>query len=74
MASSVTLLVVGFIHTCDLLCVNYCVNYLLNNGLCYTKQAHSHLLFGQFLPGLISSIMGCAPIFFAITSTEKVKQ
>ena len=43
--------------------LNYCVNYLLNNGLYCSKWAHSHLLFGQLLCGLKSSIMGCVPIF-----------
>ena len=43
-----------FIRTCNLLGVKYCVNCLLNNGLYYTKGAHSYLLFGQFLPGLKS--------------------
>ena len=53
----------GCIHTWDLLGVNYCVNYLLNNGFYYTKWAHSHFLFGQLLRGLKSSIIGCVPIF-----------
>ena len=36
---------------------------------------HSHLLFGQFLHGLISSITGCAPTNFSvIASTEKFTQ
>ena len=39
------------------------MNYTLNNGLYCTKGAYSHLLFGQLLLGLKSSIMGCAPIF-----------
>ena len=51
--------VLGPIHTCDLLGVNYCMNYLQNNGLYCTKWAHSHLLFGQLLHGMKSSIMGC---------------
>ena len=49
----------GSIHTCHLLGVNYS----LRNGLYCTKQAHSHLLFGQLLHGLKSSIMGYVPIF-----------
>ena len=36
------------IHTCDLLDVNYS----LDGGLYCTKWVHSHLLFGQLLPGL----------------------
>ena len=28
----------GFIHTCNLLGMNYCVNYLLNDGLYCTKS------------------------------------
>ena len=47
-------MVSGSIHTCDLLSVNY----LLNNGLYCPKWSHSHLLFGQCLPGLRSSITG----------------
>ena len=35
----------------------------VHSHLRFIRQAHSHLLFGQFLHGLISSIMGCAPIF-----------
>ena len=45
------------IHTWDLLGVNYCLDYSLNNGLYCTKQAHSHLLFAQLLCGLKSWIM-----------------
>ena len=45
----------GSIHTWDLLGGNY----LLNNGLYCIKCALSHLLFGQLLHGLKSSIMGC---------------
>ena len=37
------------IHTWDLLRVNNS----LNNGLYCTKRTHSHLLFGQLLPGLV---------------------
>ena len=50
-------------HSCNLLGVNYCVNYSLNDGLYCTKWTHSHLLFGQLWHGLKSSMMGCAPIF-----------
>ena len=50
-------MVLGSIHTCDLLGVNY----LLNKGLYCTKWLYSHLLFGQCLPGLRSSIMGVYP-------------
>ena len=39
------------------------MNYSLNNVLCCTNQVHSHLLFGQFLHGLKSSIIGGVPIF-----------
>ena len=35
----------------------------VHSHLRFIRQAHSHLLFGQFLHGLISLIMGCAPIF-----------
>ena len=38
----------GSIHTCDLLDVNDS----LDGGLYCTKWVHSHLLFGQLLPGL----------------------
>ena len=34
-----------------------------NNGFYCTKWVHLHLLFGQHLNGLKSSIMSCAPIF-----------
>ena len=44
------LLTLGFIHTCDLLDLNYS----LNNGLYCTKWAHSHWLFGQLISGLKS--------------------
>ena len=40
------------------------MNYLLNNGLCCTKLVHSHLLFGQLLCGLKSSIMCCVPLLW----------
>ena len=50
------------IHTCYLLGVDYCVNYLLNNGLYCNKWAHSHLLFCQLLYGLKSSIIGFVPL------------
>ena len=58
------------IHTCDLLGVNY----LLHNRLYCTKWALSHLLFGQLLHGVKSSIMGYVPIFFEIVWTEKFTQ
>ena len=53
----------GSLQTWDLFGVNYCVDYSLNNGLCYTKWAHSHLLFVKLLHGLNISIMGFVPTF-----------
>ena len=53
----------GSIHTRDLLGVNYCMDYLLNNGLYCTKRVHSHLFFGLLVPGVKSSIMGWLYIF-----------
>ena len=44
----------GSIHICDLLGVNYRVDYLLNNGLYCTKWVHLHLIFGQLLHRLKS--------------------
>ena len=32
----------GSIHTCDLLKLSYCVNYLLNNRLYCNKWVNSH--------------------------------
>ena len=57
----------------DLLSVNYCANYSLNNGLYCTKWAHSYLLFAKLLCGIKSSIMGCVPIFI-IAWTEMFSQ
>ena len=54
-------------HTC-------CVNYSLNNGFYYTKWVNSHLLFGQLLHLLKSSIMGCVYPFYVIIWTDKVTQ
>ena len=59
---------VGSIHTCDLFGVNYCANCSLNSVLYCTEWAHSHL-FGQYLCGMKSSLMGYVPIF-AIAWTE----
>ena len=50
-------------NSCDLLGVNCCANYFLNNGLYSTKRMHSHLLFGQILRELKGSIMDYVPIF-----------
>ena len=50
----------GSIHTYDLLGVNYCMDYSLNNGLHCTKQAH---LLSELLPELKRSMMGAVPIF-----------
>ena len=52
----------GSIHTCDLLGTNYSLNYSLNHGLYCTKWAYSHLIFGQLLHVLKSSIKGCVHI------------
>ena len=57
-----------------LLSIHYCVNYLLHIELYRTKQAHSHLPFGQLLHGLKSSIKGFVQIFFAIVYTKKSMQ
>ena len=43
-----------FIHTCDLLGMNYS----LNNGLYCAKRVHSHLLFGQLLHQHFSRLRG----------------
>ena len=48
----------GSIHISDLLGLNYCMNYLLNNGLYCTKWANSSLLFDEILWEL--KIVGCA--------------
>ena len=53
----------GSFHTCNLLGIYYCMNYLVNNGLYCMKCVHSCLLFDQLLCGLKSSIMGSVPIF-----------
>ena len=64
----------GSIHTCDLLGVNSCVNYSLNNGIYCTKQVYSHLQFGKLFHGLESSIMGCVPIAWTEKFTPNICQ
>ena len=53
----------GSIHICDLLSVNYWLNYLLNSGLYCIKFTHLHLLFRRILYGLKCLILGYVPIF-----------
>ena len=65
--NSIGLKVQGPVHICNLLGLNYCENYCLNNGLYCAKRVHSHLLFGQLLPILKSLIIGSVPIFEKFT-------
>ena len=58
----------GSIHTCDLLGVNYCVNYLLFNRLYCIKCGYSHLTFDQH--ELKMSKLGCVPIFHDCSSNS----
>ena len=39
----------GSIHTCNLLNVNYCVNYFLNNRLYCNKWVNSHCTANEIL-------------------------
>ena len=67
------ILLLGSIHTCNLLRMNYFANYSRNNGLYCTKWAHIHSVFCQLLMDWENSIMGCVPFFFfffAIACTE----
>ena len=56
----------GSIYTCDLLGVNCCVNYSLNNGLYCTKWAHLFVWTEKINNGLFP--------FFVIAWIEKFTQ
>ena len=53
----------GFIHSCNLLVVNYCLNLSLRNGLCSAMWVYAHLLLCELLRELNSSRMVSVPIF-----------
>ena len=59
----------GSIHIRDLLDVNCCVNFSLDNGLYCTKSAHSHLL----LHRLKNSIIGCVLIFLRLCGLKTLR-